>query len=410
MSKEVYDVVVVGAGAAGLMASGFAASAGASVLLLEQSSDGGRKILISGGGRCNVLPSRLSTREYISSSSHGQVRKILRSWSLADQRTFFEERLGIALVLEEETGKLFPASNKARDVRDRLVSWVREVGATLRFDTELVRVDQRSDSVWVLSDNSGDEYLGRRVILATGGLSVPKTGSNGFGLRVARSRGHAIEETYPALTPLLTESKEHHDLAGLSLAVEISGRADQETRRSSGGFLFTHRGYSGPSVLDVSDLYVRSTVEGITAQLHVRWADLGEDEWRARFLNGGRKGVGQLVREVLPVRLATLLLEEAEVPADLPCSELPRDGREKLVQLLVHYPLKLSGDEGYKKAEVTGGGVSLGEVDRITMESKRIPGLYFCGEMLDCFGPIGGYNFLWAWVTGRLAGIGAAGA
>ncbi len=408
MSEQPFDVVVVGAGAAGLMAAGFAASSGARPLLLEKSADGGKKILISGGGRCNVLPSRLSTKEYLSTSPHARVKKILRSWSLADQRSFFEEQLGIKLVLEEETGKLFPASNRARDVRDRLVNWVREMGATLRFGVDLSRVDQRSDAIWVLGDAEGNEYLGRRVILATGGLSVPKTGSDGFGLKVARGRGHVIEPTYPALTPLLTDEKRHHDLAGLSLSVQISGRAGQEKRKSDGGFLFTHRGYSGPSVLDISDLHVRAEIEGRGAELHVRWTELGEEEWRRRFLDGGRRGVGQVLREELPGRLTLLLLEEAGIAGDLPCSELPRDRREKLLQLLLRYRLEVSGDEGYKKAEVTGGGVSLDEIDRRTMESKRMPGLFLCGEMLDCFGPIGGYNFLWAWVTGRLAGLGAA--
>lgn len=403
------QIAVIGAGAAGLVAAYTAAQTGAPVSLLERSSDGGRKILISGGGRCNVLPSRLSTKEYVTGSDPKILRKILRSWPLAKQRIFFEEELGIRLVLEEETGKLFPEGNRARDVRDRLVEAAREKGVDFQFNTEVTGLAGQEDGRWSVEVAGRPPLVVDRVILSTGGLSVPKTGSDGFGLRVAERLGHTISPLYPALTPLLSTPPRHGHLAGLSLDIHLDARAQDERRSSAGGFLFTHRGYSGPTVLDLSDIPVRAASEGREARVAVRWTARGEEEWRETFLEGGRRNIFALLRDLLPIRLCEMLLHESGLEGDATCAELKRENREQLIRSLVDYELPITGDEGYKKAEVTGGGVRLEEIDRQTMESQRAPGLFLCGEMLDAFGPIGGYNFLWAWVTGRAAGLGAAG-
>ncbi len=400
-------IAVIGAGAAGLVAAYTAAQTGAPVSLLERTSDGGRKILISGGGRCNVLPSRLSTKEYVTGSDPKILRKILRSWPLAKQRLFFEEELGIRLLLEEETGKLFPEGNRARDVRDRLVEAGRDRGVAFRFNTEVTGLGRAGDR-WQIETAGGSEILADRVILSTGGLSVPKTGSDGFGLRLAERLGHAITPLYPALTPLLSRPPVHGDLAGLSLDLHLDARSEGERRSTEGGFLFTHRGYSGPTVLDLSDIPVRAAAEGRKARLAVRWTDRGEEEWRKLFLDGGRTHLVTILRDHLPSRLAEMLLGESGLSSEVTCAELKREDRERLIRSLVDYELPIDGDEGYKKAEVTGGGVRLEEIDHLTMESRHTPGLFLCGEMLDAFGPIGGYNFLWAWVTGRAAGLGAA--
>ena len=398
---------MIGAGAAGLLAAYFAAKSGAPVTLLERSADGGRKILISGGGRCNVLPSRLSTKEYVSGSDPKLLRKILRSWPLAKQRIFFEEELGIRLILEEETGKLFPEGNRAREVRDRLVESVRSRGVDLLFNTEVSGLDPIPRGGWRVERREGEPLRFDRIILATGGLSVPKTGSDGFGLRATEKLGHRIEPLYPALTPLLSTPPPHAHLAGLSLDVWLTARSAEERRTATGGFLFTHRGYSGPTVLDLSDIPVRAAAAGAEARVSVGWTERGEEEWRELFRRGGRSQVGGILRDLLPARLAGVLMEEAGVAEEVTCAELKREGREHLIRNLVDYELPINGDEGYKKAEVTGGGVRLEEVDHLTLESRRSPGLFLCGEMLDAFGPIGGYNFLWAWVTGRAAGLGA---
>jgi hypothetical protein len=404
-------IVVVGAGAAGTMAAIFAAEGGRAVRLLESTHNGGRKIVISGGGRCNVLPSRAQPSQFVTTSSSNTLKKILLSWPLADQRRFFEETLGIPLALEEETGKLFPVSNRSRDVRDALYDLARRRGVEIAFDTRVTSLKPPvGDRSWRVVVDGGEEIPAAAVVLATGGLSVPASGSDGTGLRIAARLGHTIQPTYPALTPLVADPPPHADLAGISLAVELTAPLARGRFRTRGGFLFTHRGYSGPAVLDISHLAVLSEMDGgRPLEILVRWTDAGEPEWDRRLQEGGAGEVGPLVRRHLPDRLADRLVREAGIDSDRPLAGLRREERRALVEVLVRYPLPWTGDEGYKKAEVTGGGVALSEIDPRTLESRLRPGLFLCGEMLDAFGPIGGYNFLWGWATGRAAGLGAGG-
>ena len=402
-------VIVVGAGAAGLMAAIFAARSGRRVLLLERTRDGGRKILISGGGRCNILPSLLEPSRFVSDSSPHALRKILRSWPLEGQKRFFEEEAGIPLVLEPETGKIFPAAGRARLVRDRLVLLAERLGVEIRFESLVTGLDPPAGGEsWSVRVDHGGTLRAAAVILASGGLSVPATGSDGIGLELAIRLGHTVHETYPALTPLVADPPVHAPLSGVSLNVVLTAPAGRHKVVSRGGFLFTHRGYSGPAVLDISHVAVRSRMSGGARQpILVQWTDRDAAGWESLFREkGGRAGT--LLRRVLPESLARALLAEAGVEPERSLSQLRREERKRLVEILVRYPLPWSGDEGYKKAEVTGGGVALEEVVPRTLESRIHRGLFFCGEILDVFGPIGGHNFAWAWVTGRSAGIGAA--
>jgi len=402
-------VVVVGAGAAGLMAAIFAAGRGARVILLERTPDGGRKILISGGGRCNVLPSALAPERFVTDSSPHLLRRLLGSWPQAGQRQFFERELRLPLVLESETGKLFPASNRARDVRDRLVAYARERGVEVRGQAHVVGMD-RADGRFRLTMAGAAPIEAARVIVTSGGLSVPATGSDGFGLDLARRTGHTIHQTYPALTPLVADPPVHAELAGVSLAATLSAVVGRRRVRASGGFLFTHRGYSGPVVLDLSHLAVRSRLSGGPRQpITVQWGDLPASAWETLLQERSSAGVLGILRERLPLRLAERLMQEAAIEPRQQLAQLSRERRRDLIRCLTAYPLPWTGDEGYKKAEVTGGGLALSEVDSGTLESRRIPGLFFAGELLDAFGPIGGHNFAWAWATGRLAGLGATG-
>ncbi|MBA3658441.1 MAG: aminoacetone oxidase family FAD-binding enzyme [Gemmatimonadales bacterium] len=400
------QVAVIGAGAAGTMAAIFAARSGAEVLLLERTRDGGRKILISGGGRCNILPSRLDERRFVTDSSANTLRKIVRSWPLAEQIAFFERELGMALVEEADTAKLFPATNRARDVRDGLLALAARGGARFRPDTLVTNVvpDPRG---WRIELDGAAPFTVDAVILATGGLSVPSTGSDGRGLTIAAGLGHTMHDTYAALTPVTGSPAVYAALSGVSLPVSITARDGERTVTSDGGFLFTHRGYSGPCVLDVSHVVVRSRVLGGAARLSVRWTASDEADWERTLRPDGTRTVGGVLRAALPARLADTLAGLAEVPPARSLAQLRRDERRRLVGVLVRGDLPWSGDEGYRKAEVTGGGVSLAEVDPATLESRRHSGLYLVGELLDAFGPIGGYNFLWAWVTGRAAGLAA---
>jgi predicted Rossmann fold flavoprotein len=397
------EVVVIGAGAAGLVAAIFAARGGADVLVVESTAEGGKKILISGGGRCNVLPSHLAAERFVTDSAPHTMRRLLRSWPLTQQRAFFERDLDVPLALEEETGKLFPVSNRARDVRDALQRRARQAGVQFHFGRSITNVEHTQEN-WRLQSNRGT-LEAARVIVATGGLSVPATGSDGTGLRFVEALGHRVTSPYPALTPLITDPPVHRSLSGISLTVRLRARATSESKivETTGGFLFTHRGYSGPSVLDVSHVATRNPGAVIRAQ----WSSLTSEAW-VDVLMPRNASVNTAMSAHVPQRLAAQLMDECGVPGDRRLNELRRTERGAVIEALTSYVLPWTSDEGFKKAEVTGGGVALEEVHPGTLESLRYRGLFLCGEMLDAFGPIGGHNFAWAWATGRLAGIGAS--
>jgi predicted Rossmann fold flavoprotein len=397
---------VIGAGAAGTLSAIFAAARGAETVLLERTRDGGRKILISGGGRCNILPAHLDERRFVSDSSLHTLRNLVRSWPLPEQIAFFEREVGIPLVEEPESAKLFPASQRARDVRDGLLALARRRGVRFVPNTRVHDV-YPAPGGWRVARDGGQPLEADAVVLATGGLSVPATGSDGIGLDILVRLGHVIHPTYPALTPLLAEPGLFAALAGVSLSVAIRARSGRLSAEASGGFLFTHRGYSGPAVLDVSHVAVRSLTAGTPATLRVGWGGFDVAHWDAALAPRRARTVAGAVRAHLPERLAEALVHRAGVEPSRPLAQLRRAERLRLVETLTRDLLPWTGDEGYRKAEVTGGGLSLAELHPRTLESRRHPGLFVCGELLDAFGPIGGYNFLWAWATGRLAGLGA---
>lgn len=294
-------------------------------------------------------------------------------------------------------------------MRDGLIELARRRGVRFQWDTSLTGLAPTFTG-WRVETNRG-EIDTRAVVLATGGLSVPKTGSDGTGIRLASRLGHVLHDTYPALTPLVAESAAHASLSGVSLNVRLRAKWRGKSAETSGGFLFTHRGYSGPSVLDLSHIAVRSRMSeddpAHVAVLRIAWSAKDASEWQ-RELTTSTGLVVTMVARHLPQRLAVQLLKEAGVPFDQRVAELRRDERTALIEALTAFVLPWAGDEGYKKAEVTGGGIALDEVNPRTLESRRHAGLFLCGEMLDAFGPIGGHNFAWAWSTGRAAGLGAA--
>ena len=391
------------------MAAIFAAE-GADTTLLERTRDGGKKILISGGGRCNVLPMHVDESRFVTDSSPRSLRKIIRTWPLADQIAFFENDLQIPLAEEPETQKLFPRSNKARDVRDGLLAHARRRGATVCSDSIVTGFEPR-DGLWQVSREGQPPIECDAVIVATGGLSVPNTGSDGLGLRELARLGHTMNPAYAALTPITANDSPFAELSGISLRVTITARDEVNSRSATatGGFLFTHHGYSGPAVLDVSHVVVRSRTESNgAARVTVKWTDLDAEDWELALKPHGNRTVAGAIRAHLPDRLVAVLLELAGCNPARSLAEMRREERLRVIGILVACELPWSGDEGYRKAEVTGGGVDLAEVNPGSMQSRRHPGLYISGEVLDAFGPVGGYNFLWAWATGRLAGISAA--
>lgn len=439
-------VAILGGGAAGLLAAIRAAEAGASgVVVLEAAAQPGRKILVSGGGRCNVLPMEEARERFVSAAPPRVVGRYLARVPLDEQRMFFEDLLGGPLREEPDDRKLFPPSNRAKDVRDALVARAAAAGATIRTGA-VVREVGRTDGGFAIRLAEGPDVSAARVILASGGLSVLGGGADGGGFGWAEALGHTLVPTYPALVPLTGDAPAHHALSGVSTKARVTAEntASGEKAESEGGFLFTHRGWSGPAVLDVSHVVERAARAGERAEVRVCFGEEGRREekisasgpvrrggparaisaeavaeaWDEALRLGARSGVSlfNLLRRSsssspssssLPDRLIQLILAESGV-ADQPLARLPRDARRRVAQALAAFPLPASGTEGYRTAEVTGGGVALDEVDPGSGKSKVVPGLWLAGEVLDAFGPIGGFNFQWAWGTGWTAGVSAA--
>jgi predicted Rossmann fold flavoprotein len=436
-------VVILGAGAAGLMAARFAAGGGRPVVVLEAAREAGRKILISGGGRCNVLPVAEAPGRFVSDSPGRLVRRFLSRWPLEEQRTFFEGLLGGALREEPESGKLFPPTNRARDVRDALRASVLSAGAEIRSSSPVRDLVRSRRAGFEVRFDAGILHAAA-VAVATGGRSVLSGGADAAGFEWAAALGHTIRPTYPALAPLVGEAPSHHALAGVSVQARVTVRAGNESATSEGGFLFTHRGWSGPAVLDVSHVVERAARAGRAFDVRVTFLpsernnERGKERENERDASNGpvrgvspwRFGSAEAITRVweehlrigagsasslssflrnssLPDRLIQLILATCGV-ADVSLSRLTREARKRVVSALASFPIPATGTEGYRTAEVTGGGVALEEVDPGSGESRLVPGLFFAGEILDAFGPIGGFNFQWAWATGRTAGEVAA--
>ena len=400
-------VAIIGAGAAGLMAAIHAARPGVRVVLLERNKDGGRKILISGGGRCNVLPGKLDERVFVTASSANSLKKILRSWPLEEMKRFFETEAALPLRLEEATGKLFPVADRSRAVRDSLRQLAVARGWCSTGSSRRGRLSVSTEAV--------GESARRAVPVSMPDRLSSRRGTVGAKHRFGRVRFEAVGVDGPHRTPHLPcPHATYPDSADI-----------RRSRRRFVGvgadctFWIRDQGRQGRLPLHPPWLFRAGIAGCLTccgpgttggespAVIAINWAGLSKEEWR-ELLAPSEGTVAQVVRRQLPTRLADRLLAEAGIPPGTQLAQLRKPSRTELVAALTKYQLPWTSDEGYKKAEVTGGGVALSEIQPSTLESRIIPRLFLAGELLDAFGPIGGYNFTWAWITGRLAGLGAA--
>lgn len=400
-----FDIAVLGAGAAGLTAAYFAAMDGAKIILLEKNDECGKKILMSGGTRCNLLPFLVSPNDFYTESGERQLKHILKSWSLNACKKWFTQDIGLELTAEEASKKWFPSSNSSREVRDKLVQACEKVGVIIKTAFHISEIKE-DDGIWNIRSKKKDAITSKKIILAMGGKSIPSSGTCGEGWDWLRKNDLSLVEPYPALAPVIGKHPGSESLAGLSLPVR-SCVADQKgkawVRGKREGFLFTHRGFSGPATLDLSHYLTKHK----KAHLTVNW--LGK-EAEKRFLEQCEQGKSKgfpLLKRFVPRRLAEALWKEINCP-DTKIAEWPKEYKSRFQQAVLTYKLETEGDQGYKKAEVTGGGLMLDQVQTKSLELKSMPGVYVCGELLDVFGRIGGFNFYWAWVTGRLAGKSSA--
>ena len=398
--------LIVGAGAAGLAAAIFARQLdpSRSVLLVDGAAKPGAKILVSGGNRCNVTNTVVTERDYWG-GKRTIIRRVLRRFPVADTVAFFE-RLGVSLK-EEPGGKLFPRSDRSRDVLEALLRAAADCGVSLSPSTRVHRISGAHGAFE--AETSRGPLRASTVIMATGGLSLPKTGSDGAGLDIARSLGHTIVPTTPALAPLLLSNGIHTSLSGVSQDVELTiwfdGRAVERLR---GSMLWTHFGVSGPVALNASRHYLRGALEGRTVAVTASFVapadfEAVDSRWTSLARQRPKASAQSVLSDDLPASVAAALLSHAAVDPGTPLTELSRDGRRRLAHTVTAYPLQISGSRGYNSAEATAGGVALEEIDPATMESRTCAGLFLIGEMLDVDGRIGGFNFQWAWSSARAA-------
>ena len=418
-----WDVIVVGAGAAGLLAAARAAERGRRTLLLEKSRRPGIKILMSGGTRCNLThatDSRGIVREF---GPPGRfLHSALAALSPQDLVDLFEAD-GVPTKVEPDTGKIFPVSNRASDVLDALLARLHRSGCSLALGEPLVELELVAAGGFA-AVTSQRRMTTDKLLITTGGQSYPGSGTTGDGYHWAAKLGHTIVPPRPALTPITTDAAWVRALQGVTIPdvlvrvveTEPSGMLNQDRPKRGkpdclaerrGSFLFTHFGLSGPVALDVSRVisgHPRPRSLTLICDFLPQLSDADLDRrLRSESAALGKKQVGGLFGTLLPRRLTDALLETACISPERKAAELGRELRARCVTAVKRCTIPVSGTRGFKKAEVTAGGVSLDEIDSRTMQSRLMPGLYFAGEVLDLDGPIGGYNFQAAFSTGWLA-------
>ena len=435
LRPPVYQICVVGAGAAGLMTAITAAKNGAKVLLLDTREKYGAKIIMSGGTRCNLTNREVSEKDYATSEPN-IVRAILRGYTSEQALKFFAE-IGVETAEEPGIGKFFPVMDSGQFVLEKLILEAKRLGVTIETPRRVTAVVRRPEAGGASGQGSsgleprasgpflvsgeGFEYQAEKVVLTTGGLSFPSTGSDGTGDAIVQKLGHTILFREPSLTPLTTADEDWKKLTGISLETKLTFFEGKKPLQSfQGSFLFTHFGFSGPVVLNVSRYWIcahakriGSDYENDPARLEKIMANFlpshTEDQIRKEIVQGHFLFPRQTIKNYLslrklPDRFIEALLQKCCVNRAVPLCDLMKNERELILKELFHHELSVIGDKGYAKAEVTAGGVDLREIRKETMESRKVPGLYLAGEILDCDGRIGGFNFQWAWATGFLAG------
>jgi len=405
---EAFDVAVIGAGAAGLMTAIVAArSAAGRIIALDGARRLGAKILISGGGRCNVTNKAVTEKDFWG-GNRNITKQVLRAFPVDATVSFFRE-LGVSLH-EEEDGKLFPDTNRAHTVLNALLDEAQRRQIVLAPGSRVTALARDAGGGFRVDTAAGTTIEARRVVLATGGMSVPETGSDGTGYALARLLGHAIVPTTPALAPLLLEGAAHAALRGVSQRVELDIQAERDGRtRLAGSLLWTHFGISGPVVLNASRLWHRAVLERRTVRVTANLAggrsfESLEEQLLDRAAEPGRASVRSVVAEMMPASVADAVLAGAGVDGGVLLKDFTREARRRLLHAIAHRPLAIRDSRGFRFAEATAGGVELSEVQPATLESRKCPGLFVVGEVLDVDGRIGGFNFQWAWATGHVAG------
>jgi predicted Rossmann fold flavoprotein len=414
------QLLVIGGGAAGLMAAGQAAAAGARVVLVERMARLGTKLRITGKGRCN-LTNTASMADFLARfafpDAESDSRFFLRNAFarfFSDDLVAFLQTVGVPTVVERG-GRVFPASNDAQQVADALARFAREQGVKVRLRSRVTGLLGDGDGVKGVALESGEQVVAGAVIVATGGASYPRTGSTGDGYRLAGQAGHTLVPVQPALVPLVVAGNEPKAMMGLSLRnVEVRLLLDgQEVAREFGEMLFTHYGISGPIILTLSGPAVVRLGQGhLEMAINLKPA-LQPEKLDARLRRDldsfGKKSYRNMLKGLLPQKMIDVIVARSEIPSDKPCHQITAAERQRLRSLLQDFRLTVVEHRPLDEAIVTAGGVETREVDPRTMASRLVEGLYFAGEVLNVQADTGGYNLQAAFSTGYVAGQAAAG-
>ncbi|MCG8396591.1 NAD(P)/FAD-dependent oxidoreductase [Bacillus atrophaeus] len=411
-----YDVIVIGGGPSGLMAAIAAGEQGTSVLLIDKGNKLGRKLAISGGGRCNVT-NRLPVEELIKHIP-GNGRFLYSAFSEFNNEDIiaFFEKLGIQLK-EEDHGRMFPVTDKAQSVVDALLDRLKQLGVTIRTNEKIKTVSYENGRAAGIITNNDEVIHARAVIIAVGGKSVPHTGSTGDGYAWAEAAGHTITELFPTEVPVTSAEPfiKQKILQGLSLrdvGVSVLNKRGKPVVTHVMDMLFTHFGLSGPAILRCSQFVVKELRKQPEVQLRIDlYPHINEEELfqkvHRELKEAPKKAIKNVLKPWMQERYLLFLLEKNSIDPQISFSELPKENFRAFIKDCKQFTVTANGTLSIDKAFVTGGGVSVKEIDPKKLASKKMDGLYFCGEILDIHGYTGGYNITSALVTGRLAGVNA---
>ena len=409
MNATKWDVVVIGGGPAGMMAAGHLGNAGLKVVLLEKNPSFGRKLLITGGGRCNVTNAEFGTKKLL--AKYGTAGKYLASpfaaWDSQATIDFFEQR-GVPIKVETEK-RAFPLSNRAQSVHDMLTLYMKAGGVSIKTNAQVKRLEKVDSRISAVILKDGTKIEGRNFVLATGGKSRPETGSTGDGFIWASKLGHKVSTSNAALVPISVHDTWVKRLAGVSLKdVKVTVIQDGEKQESMvGKILFTHEGLSGPAILNLSRSIGELSEYG-AVQLEIDLLpELGYEKvnegLQELFKTEHLKKLKNALRGFVPSALVESLLDISKIDGETACNSVKRDDRITLSKLVKHVPVSVKGLLGLEKAVVTSGGISLDEIDTKTFVSRRFPNLYIIGDILDISRPSGGYSLQLCWTSAFVA-------
>lgn len=414
-----YDVIVIGGGPSGLMAAISAGEAGAKVLLLDKGEKLGRKLAISGGGRCNVT-NRMPVDELIKHIP-GNGRFLYGAFSLFNNEDIilFFSKLGIQLK-EEDHGRMFPVNDKAQSVVNVLLQRLDKLGITVRKNSPVHTVFYHENNNKTVELKNGESFETKALIIAVGGKSVPQTGSTGDGYAWAKKAGHTITDLFPTEVPIISNEPfiKSKTLQGLSLrdvALSVLNAKGKAIVTHQMDMIFTHFGISGPAVLRCSQFIVKELKKSANREVTVNLDIFPDKKEEALFQEFNRllsaepkKSIKNVFKSLMPERYLLFLLEQNEIDPALQANHLSKEKVRLFAETCKKFRFNVHDALPIEKAFITGGGVSVKEIDPKTMSSKLTEGLYFCGEILDIHGYTGGFNITAAFVTGRLAGLNAA--